>query len=75
MEERKVDYGTTHEVSVISASKLLITVHAEKINEGFLLVGHGLTVLPAIEDKGKIVFERDQRKGHWQYYPAEKTTN
>jgi hypothetical protein len=70
MKEKIVEYGTKHQVIVLNATKQVVTVHAPDINEAFLLIGHGLTVLPQPGDKGKIVFERDSRRGHWQWYPA-----
>lgn len=69
MKEKIVDYGTEHPVKILSASKQLVACHATDIGEGFLLLGHGLSQLPKVGDKGKIIFERDNRRGHWQYYP------
>lgn len=69
MKEKIVEYGSSHQVTVLSAHKQVIAVHAEAINEGFMLIGHGLKMLPAAGDKGKIVFERDRRRGHWEWYP------
>lgn len=72
MKEKLIEYGTTHNVYVTSATKNIIGVVCPEIKEGFLLIGHGLTDLPEVNDKGKIVFERDQRRGHWQWYPSTK---
>lgn len=68
MIERVYEYGRTFEVKVETASKDMIVVIAPDINEGFVLLGHGLTDLPSPGDKGIIVFERDSKRGHWQYY-------
>jgi hypothetical protein len=46
MKEKIVEYGTKHQVIVLNATKQVVTVHAPDINEAFLLIGHGLTVLP-----------------------------
>lgn len=71
MQEKKVEYGTTHDVTVQSADKHAIVLTAEVLpGEAFVLLYHGLEVLPAKDDKGTIVFERDKGRGHWQYYPA-----
>lgn len=71
MKETIVEYGTEHDVTVISSHPAVIAVHAKLINEGFMLIGHGLEKLPSVGDDGKIIFERDARRGHWQYYPKE----
>lgn len=71
MKERKFEYGETFQVEVISASSGLVAVHAYEINEGFLLMSHGMVDLPAPGDKGKIIFERDNYRGHWQYYKTD----
>ena len=70
MKEKFVDYGTVHKVEVISSSKHFIACHSKDINEGFILIGHGIEDLPKVGDVGKVVFERDNRRGHWQYYPS-----
>lgn len=69
IQEKIVGYGEFHEVKVISASKHIIIVHAEDINEGFCLLGHGVRNLPAKDEKGKIVFVEDERRGHWKWLP------
>ena len=43
MIERVYEYGRTFEVKVETASKDMIVVIAPDINEGFVLLGHGLT--------------------------------
>jgi len=72
MLKKIIPYGTKHQVTVLSASKHVIAVHASGINEGFLLIGHGVENLPQQGDKGKIIFERDTRAGHWEWYPKSK---
>ena len=62
MIERIFEYGQTFLVEVISASPMIIAVHAYEVNEGFILTYHGLTDLPTPGDKGKIVFERDKER-------------
>lgn len=68
MEEKTVKYGEKRSVVVESADKNLIVVVDKSINEGFVLMFHGLKTLPKKGDKGIIVFEKDNHKGHWQYY-------
>lgn len=70
MEERIIPFGTTHNVTVDSASVMMIVVIADEINEGFVLTGHGMEVLPKKDDKGTIVFERGgPLGGYWKYLP------
>lgn len=69
MKTKIVNYGTEYEVLVIHTSKYMIMVKEPEINEAFVLINHGLQVLPQINDVGRIVFEKDSNKGHWQYYP------
>lgn len=69
MLERVFEYGAEYKAEVISSSKAVIGVHATEINEGFLLLGHGIEQLPKVGDKCKIVFEKDGRRGHWEWYP------
>lgn len=69
METRIINYGESREVTVESVDKAFIICIGKKDNEGYVLIGHGLSTLPKPGDNGKIVFERDKRKGHWQYYP------
>ncbi len=64
-----VEYGTEYSVEVIDAKPSVVSVAAPSINEGFFLMNHGLDPLPKVGDKGKIVFERDVNRGHWQFYP------
>jgi len=67
-------YGTTYKAVVVSADKNIIAVYTDDTptREGFLLLGHGIIDLPVKGDIGKIVFERDNRQGHWQWYPGKK---
>jgi hypothetical protein len=67
MQEKLVRYGEFHDVKVLSAGKHIIIVHAEDINEAFCLLGHGVKNLPAVDEKGKIVFVEDERRGHWKW--------
>ncbi len=70
MKEKIIEYGTTHEVEVDSATQKAILVIAPEIKEGFVLMGHGMQKLPKNGDKGKIVFERGGPKnGYWKFYP------
>jgi hypothetical protein len=68
VKEKLVNYGEKRNVVVESADKDVIICIDKSTNEGFILMYHGLKVLPKAGDKGTIVFERDNRKGHWQYY-------
>ena len=71
MQERIFEYGTKVNVEVVSSNKNLVAVaDFNEPREGYILLGHGLTILPNKGDKGYIVFERDNRRGHWQYYPS-----
>lgn len=72
MQVKIIEFGTKHKVIVDSADKTVIICHAPKINEGFLLMFHGLETLPSKGDKGTIIFEKDSNRGHWQYYPDKK---
>lgn len=72
MKEKIIEYGTEHEVEIMGANEIIISAVAPGINEGFLLMYHGMEKLPHAGDKGKIIFERDTRKGHWQFYPDKK---
>lgn len=79
MKQKIIDYGATYQVVIESADAKCIICIAPSINEGFILLHHGLINIPNKGDKGKIIFERDKEKGHWQYYPnlviAIKITN
>lgn len=68
METKTIEYGTQHQVKVLSATKQLITVLGDD-GEGYLLVGHGIEDLPKEGDKGKITFVKSdtQFKGYWRY--------
>ncbi len=74
MQERIVDYGTTHDVTIQSSSHVVIIAVDESINEAFVLMYHGMTQLPTVGDKGKIIFVRNNRR-HWQFYPDTKQKN
>ncbi len=70
MKEKIVPFGETHPVYVLESSKSMIVVHATDVGEGFVLVGHGISDLPAKETKGKIVFEKGgPMGGYWKFYP------
>jgi hypothetical protein len=70
MNKKIVDYGTTYQVIVHSADSKCIICGAPSINEGFVLLYHGIEDYPTKGDEGKIVFEKDSANGHWQYYPS-----
>ena len=77
MKEKKIDYGTERPVIVDSADKIGIICTDEKagadnFREGYILLFHGLKKIPEKGDKGKVIFERDDKKGHWQFYPDKK---
>jgi hypothetical protein len=74
MNTKQIPYGTEYSVSVLAAEKLALTLVDEINNEGYILAYHGLDPLPAVGDKGTIVFEKNNgpAKGHWQYYPNKK---
>ena len=74
MKEKIVEYGTTHNVTVIDSNKSLITVVADDIKEGFLLMFHDMKILPEKGDRGKIIFERNSKRGYWKLYPFFKLT-
>lgn len=68
MKTKVIKYGKTLEVTVLSASRSLISVVAED-GGCYLLMGHGMTELPNKEDKGWIVFEKGGAMGgYWKYY-------
>jgi hypothetical protein len=69
MKEKQINYGEVRNVTVDKADKDIILCVDKSINEGFILMFHGLETLPAAGDDGIIVFEKDSRNGHWQYYP------
>ncbi len=70
MQEKIIEFGTTHKVRVEKAMKEAIIVTGLDINEGFVLMGHDMTALPKEGEEGKIVFERGGPKGgYWKYYP------
>lgn len=72
MQKQVIQFGTTHEVTVMSASAMMITVHAPLINEAFILMGHGMKELPKEGDKGAIKFEPGgPAGGYWKYYTEE----
>jgi hypothetical protein len=68
MKERGVNYGEKRDVTVESADDVAIICIDKSAKEGFVLMYHGLKTLPKVGDEGRIVFERDNRRGHWQYY-------
>jgi hypothetical protein len=72
MRTKTVEYGTTHDVEVLKASKNLITVVDEN-NEGYLLANHGVEDLPKEGDKGKITFteHNGSTKGYWKFTPGQ----
>lgn len=72
MKEVIVNYGEKRNVTVESVDKDVIVCLDKSINEAFVLIYHGLKTLPKPGDKGTIVFERNARKGHWQYYSNHK---
>lgn len=70
MKEKVISFGTMHPVKVIDATEQIITVHAPDINQGFLLVGHGVQHLPKKDDTGSILFvEGGPKSGHWAWFP------
>jgi len=68
MEKKIINYGTEHQVKVLSATDKLITVVDEN-GEGYLLVGHGIKELPKINDGGKITFVKSDSplNGYWHF--------
>lgn len=68
MKDKIIEYGTTHNVTVLQATATMITVVDEN-NEGYFLIGHGIKKLPNVDDKGKITFVKNNlpHKGHWEY--------
>lgn len=72
MKTKQIEYGTTFNVTVISASKQLIAVVADENNEGYLLMGHGISDLPKPDSKGTIIFTKSNgmTKGYWHFTPA-----
>ena len=68
MEKKIIDYGTEHQVKVLSATPTLIIVVDEN-GEAYLLVGHGIKELPKADDTGKITFIKSDTpmNGHWHY--------
>lgn len=70
-----VQYGTTHRVRVLSASRALISVVAlDNDKEAYMLMGHGIYKLPEIGDTGTITFTRHNgpTKGYWHFKADEK---
>jgi len=71
MQKRTWTYGTELDVKVFSATKTDIVVICEKINEGFILVNHGVKDLPKKDDEGKIIFTKGgPTGGYWSWKPA-----
>lgn len=73
MEKKIIPYGTTRNVVVVASEKLVLVLEDEE-KEGYVLAYHGIDPLPAIGDKGTIVFQKNDgpAKGHWQFYPDKK---
>lgn len=68
MQQKTWPYGTTYDVIVEKSDEKMILVVAKSINEGFILMGHGLKGddLPAPKSSGKIVFTKGGPKGgYW----------
>lgn len=68
MKSKIIEYGTKHQVTVLTATDRLITVVDEN-GEGYLLMGHGLKELPKVGEEGIITFVKNNgpTNGHWQY--------
>lgn len=68
MKTKTVDYGTEHQVKVLSATDQLITVVDEN-GEGYILLNHGIKELPEVDDVGKITFVKSSSPlhGHWHF--------
>jgi hypothetical protein len=74
MQQKTINYGDTKNVTVDFVSEKVI-ICFDDVNHGgeieaYVLIYHGLKKMPAKGDRGKVVFERDSKQGHWQYYPA-----
>ncbi len=48
MQEKTVSYGTTYKVKIEYSTKSIIMAICDEIREGFVLMDHGLKVLPKI---------------------------
>ncbi len=68
MEKKIIEYGTTHEVTVIESNNKVVIVVDEN-NEGYILMGHGINPLPKVNDKGQITFIKSNTpfNGHWHF--------
>ncbi len=68
MEKKIIPYGTERKVTVVNSSDKLITVVDEN-NEAYLLLYHGMGVLPKKGAAGKIIFTyaNNPAKGYWKF--------
>jgi hypothetical protein len=76
MQQKIIDYGTTHDAVVLSAKKEVIIVKGIDNNEGYVLIGHRLddASLPAIGNEGTITFTKGGPEGgYWKWEPDPKT--
>ena len=72
MISKKIDFGTVYDVTVIKASERVLFVNAKLINEGFIIIDHGLKVLPDLDSDGKIVFVKGgPAGGYWKFYTVD----
>ncbi len=70
MQKKIVEYGTTHNVRVESATKTEIIVISDELKEGFVLLGHGMEILPSKGDTGIITFVKGGvMNGYWEFTP------
>lgn len=74
METKKVDYGTKHEVKIISSSIKMVVGVGKETKEAYIMLNHGLNPLPKDGDEGYIIFEKNSKSGYWQYYPSIKVS-
>lgn len=74
MKTKLIDFGTTRNVTVIEASKLLIAC-VDDNNEGYFLMNHEITDLPKLKSRGKITFTKTTQNkltnGYWHFTPTD----
>lgn len=71
MKTKTWPYGTEYKAEVMTVNKMLMAVHCPEIDEGFMLIGHGIKKLPKEGEIGKIIFTKGgPTGGYWQWQPA-----
>lgn len=71
--KRTWPYGTKYKAVVRSASRILLDLYVDEINEGFLLGGDHSSDIPKEGDKGTIVFTKGGATGgYWLWQPDNK---